>query len=493
MINWLDRLLDHITMYRLLLYYLIALILVATALSAFGKLHFSSLALIFSAVYLTALCWISNHIFAYTYEGPTNPESSLITALILALIITPINSGSGLVFLTAAGVLAMASKYLLAWDKKHFFNPAAIAVVLTSLGGGQTASWWIGSGLMLPFVVAGGLLLTRKIRRFQMVGTFLVVSYIAAIVYSLAGQSQVMSTLHHVTFSSSIFFLAFVMLTEPMTSPTQIRQQRWYAALVGALFPPQVHLASIYSTPEIAVAIGNVFARIINPKVKLFPVLIKKTRLSSNIADFVFHPTADFSYKPGQYMEWTLSHAKADSRGERRYFSLASSPTEPEIHLGVKFYKGSSSYKQALWRLNDKDVVVAAQLGGDFIMPDDPDRKLAFIAGGIGVTPYRSMLKYLLDRGEKRDIAIIYAASSPSEVVYKDVLEAARDQLGVDIHYHVNRRLTPELIARQIPDYEERLFYISGPRGMVVATKKALLELGISRRHIKTDFFTGYS
>lgn len=493
MIDWLDRALGRVTMYRLLLYYLIALILAAASLSALGYLHFNPVALLFSAIYLTAVCWISNHVFAYVFDAPTNPESSLITALILALIITPLSDSAGLLFLTAAGGLAIASKYILAWNRKHLFNPAAIAVVLTGLGGGQTASWWVGSGPMLPFVLAGGLLLTRRIRHFQMVGTFIAVSYIAAVVYALIGHGQVTTTLHQITFSSSLFFLAFVMLTEPMTSPTQTRQQRWYAGLVGLLFPPQVRLAGVSSTPEIALSIGNIFSQIVNPKVKLFPTLTKKIRHSPAIADFIFQPDSSFSYKPGQYMEWTLPHASADARGDRRYFTLASSPTEPALRLGVKFYKGSSSYKKALWRLDSDDVVVASGLGGDFVMPDDSERKLAFIAGGIGVTPYRSMLKYLLDRGEKRDIAMLYAANSEQEIVYKDVLEAARHDLAANIEYCIGQRITPELIRRQIPDYKERLFYVSGSHDMVTAMKQALRELGVKRRHIKTDFFTGYS
>lgn len=494
MFDWLDRLLDRVTMYRLLLYYLIALVLIAAGLSAWGYLHFSPIAIIFSACYLVTVCWISNKVFSYVYDAPTNSESSLITALILALIIVPPTKDIGsLLFLTAAGGLAIASKYMLAWNRKHIFNPAAIAVVLTSLGGGQSATWWVGTGMMLPFVLVGGLMLTRRIRRFQMVGTFVIVSYLIAIGFTLASHGSVTTTLHQITLSSSLFFLAFVMLTEPLTSPSQVGKQRWYAGLVGALFPPQVHIGSLATTPEIALAIGNVFSEIVSPKVKLFPELTQKIRQAPKIADFIFEPDAEFSYKPGQYMEWTLPHYDTDSRGDRRYFTLASSPTEPEIRLGVKFYKGSSSYKKALWDMDRDDIIVASQLGGDFVMPDDTDRKLAFIAGGIGVTPYRSMLKYLVDTDERRDIAMLYGASSEEEIVYKDVMEAARRKLGADITYCVNHRITTDTIRHHIPDYKDRLFYVSGSHDMVVAIRSALHELGVNRRNIKLDFFSGYS
>jgi ferredoxin-NADP reductase/Na+-transporting NADH:ubiquinone oxidoreductase subunit NqrB len=493
MLDWLDRTLDRATMYRLLLYYLIVLVVVAIGLSALGYLHFSALALAFSVLYLVAVCWISNHVFAHVYRTPVNPESSLITALILALIITPTNNLTGLLFLSAAGGLAMASKYILAWHKKHIFNPAAIAVVLTGLGAGQSASWWIGSGPMLPFVLLGGLLLTRRIRHFQMVGTFILVSYGVALALALVNHGHIITTLRQTTLSSSLFFLAFVMLTEPLTSPTRVKPQLWYAGLVGALFPPQVHLGALSSTPEIALSVGNFFTQFVNPRVRLFPKLSQKIRLAPNIADFIFQPDTKVSYKPGQYMEWTLPHEHGDARGNRRYFTLASSPTEPDIRLGVKFYENSSTYKKALWRLDSDDIVVASQLGGDFVMPKGTDRKLAFIAGGIGVTPYRSMFKYLLDTNQQRDISMLYSVSSIKEIVYKDVIEAAHAKLGANINYQVNQRITPDLIRRQIPDYKERLFYISGPHAMVTATRSALRELGVSRRHIKLDFFAGYS
>ncbi|HET7059874.1 MAG TPA: hypothetical protein VFH99_00945 [Candidatus Saccharimonadales bacterium] len=484
-------------MYRLTLYYLIALVLAAAGLSLLGYLHFNPWFLLLSSLYLPALCWVASHIFAYVYDAPANHESSLITALILILIITPASTPHGILFITAAGGLAMASKYMLAWRKKHIFNPAAIAVVLTSIGAGQAASWWVGSGPMLAFVLIGGLLLARKVRRFQMIIIFVMVSYIATAIYVALGHGmghgQILAALHKITFNSAVFFLAFVMLTEPQTSPARAREQRWCAALVGALFPPQVHLFSLYSTPEIALVTGNIFTWIFSPKTKVFPKLARKNRLAPNIVDFVFKPTAEFSYQPGQYMEWTLPHAKPDSRGDRRYFTLASSPTEPNIHLGIKFYPNGSSYKKAMLAMDNESDAAASRISGEFVMPLDSSRKLAFIAGGIGVTPYRSMLKYLIDRKERRDIVMLYAAKSAEEIVYQDVLEAARAKLGSRVTYCVGRHINTNLIQQQIPDYGERLFYISGPHGMVTATKHTLRELGVHNRNIKIDFFPGYS
>jgi ferredoxin-NADP reductase/Na+-transporting NADH:ubiquinone oxidoreductase subunit NqrB len=510
MFRFLNYVQDRTTMYRLLLYYLIYLLGAAFFLSEFHYLHSNPYALAISAAYLTAVCWISNKIFAYAFEAPTNKESSLITALILALIISPASTVAGVLFLTAAGGLAMASKYMLAIGRKHIFNPAAIAVVLTSLGAGQSASWWVGSKPMLPFVLLGGLLLARKIKRFQMIISFLATAYAATMIYGLLTHGHITATLNQITLNSALFFLAFVMLTEPSTSPATAAKQRWYGVLTGLLFPPQVHIAALYTTPELVLVAGNLFSYIVEPKTKLFPSLVRKTKLSPDIAEFVLDPGQDFTYRPGQYMEWTLPHSGSDSRGDRRYLTLASSPTEPEVRLGVKFYDNGSTYKKAMLRMDHESRLVAAQLGGDFVLPDDEERKLAFIAGGIGITPYRSMIKYLLDTKERRDVTVLYSAKTADDIVYKDILESARRQLGIRTlycltggkhrmpsdgryeHYRAGM-ITPDFIRHEIPDYAERLFYISGPQAMVDDLRHALRRLGVHGSHIKADFFPGYS
>jgi ferredoxin-NADP reductase len=219
------------------------------------------------------------------------------------------------------------------------------------------------------------------------------------------------------------------------------------------------------------------------------------------VADYAFTPDRTASFLPGQYMEWTLDHPKVDSRGNRRTFSIASSPTEPNIHMGVKFYEPSSTYKKALSSLKPGGVVYAGPIAGDFVLPADKSEKLVLIAGGIGITPFRSMLKYLLDMREQRDIVLVYAVSDPSEVAYEDVLKAAEAK-GVHVIRLLTAETTPEgwkgatgrltgdFIKEHIKDHTERSFYISGPNAMVQGTRDTLRKLNVKK--IKTDYFTGY-
>src|SRR5260370_11490767 len=172
MLQKIDGFLDRITMYRLTLYVLIGLIAIASILAYAHLLPFSPLSLLLSTIFLVIMCWAMNTIFAYVFAIPTNLESATITALILALIIDPAQSASDLQFLGWAAIIAMSSKYVLALYKKHLFNPAAIAVVITSFVLGKSASWWIGTVSMLPFVLIGGLLVIRKLGKEDMLWSF---------------------------------------------------------------------------------------------------------------------------------------------------------------------------------------------------------------------------------------------------------------------------------------------------------------------------------
>lgn len=499
-----DNFLDQITMYRLLLYYLILLILGALVLSFFGLLAFTPLALIISTLVFIAVCWAANRIFALVFDAPTNFESVYITALILALIVAPFKGFESLPIYFWMGVWAMASKYILAINKKHLFNPAAFAVFLTSITIGGTANWWVGTLPMLPLVLLG-ILIVKKIRRFDLFCYFVIVGLLTIVGLSMLKGSDPITILRKTFVDSPILFFAFVMLTEPLTTPPTKKLQAIYGALVGFLFSPQLTFAGLYTTPEIALLIGNIFSYIVSPKQKLILFIQEKKQQTEDICDFLFKKPAGFSFTPGQYMEWTLAHKGLDSRGNRRYFTLASSPTEDTIRLGVRFSNNGSSFKKALDNLNEKTPIVAASLTGDFTMPVDANKKLVFMAGGIGVTPFRSIIKYLIDKNEKRDIVMFYSNKLEEEIVYKDVFDEGQN-VGVKTIYALTSkenvpknwkgivgRITPEIVMSQVPDYKERTFYISGPQGMVDGFKATLKKMGVPVTQVITDYFPGFA
>jgi ferredoxin-NADP reductase/Na+-translocating ferredoxin:NAD+ oxidoreductase RnfD subunit len=505
MLSYLDNQLNRITMYRLVLFVLIGYLALGVFFSNMGILKNDPYWLLFSSAVLLAVCLGVNWIFARTYGIAANVESAAITALILALIITPMQSLNDLWFLIWAGILAMASKYILAIKGKHLFNPAALAVALTYFSTSQSASWWIGNGAMLPAVLAGGLLLVRKLRRFELVTSFLVSTMAVTLIASLLGGSNFFAAAQKLLLYSPLVFFASLILTEPLTTPPTRKLQIYYAAIVGVLANPQIHLGSFYITPELAIIIGNVFSYIVGPKETFMLKFREKFRLAPDTYEFVFAPNKQIAFEPGQYMEWTLGHAGPDSRGNRRYFTLASAPTEHNLKLGIRFSERSSSYKQALLDMKWGSQIRAAQLAGDFVLPSDPGQRCVFIAGGIGVTPFRSMLKYLLDTRQRRAVTLFYSVKSADEIVYRDVFDKAEKELGIKVIYTISRaenapagwtgktgRISAEMIKAEVPDYRQAMFYISGPDAMVETFKTDLRGLNVARSQIKTDYFAGF-
>ena len=503
MMKILDRFLDHVTMYRLVLYYLIALLASALVLSFVGVLPHDPMAIAGSTALILAVCWLTNLVFARVFDVPANRESVYITALILALIMEPValTDARGVGALVFASVWAMASKFIFAIGRKHVFNPAAFGVVLPALLLGQPATWWVGGNLpLLPFVLIGGVLIVRKLRRFDLVATFLLVA-LATVLATTAPASYAMA-LGETLKSSPIFFFAFVMLTEPLTAPTMRWPRYAFAAIVGFLFAPNVHIGSFYFTPELALIVGNLFAWAVSPKGRFVLTLERIEQAAADTYDFVFSTPHKLAFAPGQYLEWTLGMDRADNRGNRRYFTVASAPTENSVRLGVKFYDRSSAFKRSLGQMAPGDTIHAAQLAGNFTLPADPDRKLAFLAGGIGITPFRSMLQYLLDRGEARPIVVLYGNEREEDIAYRDVLDEARHSLGIRTVYAVAKGarrgqypgfIDARLVKTAIPDWRERTFYISGPQAMVQALRHTLTRMGVHRSHIKVDFFPGFA
>jgi ferredoxin-NADP reductase len=497
-----DDFLNSISMYRLVVYGLAGLAGVAILLALAGRLSFSPTGMATSLVLLTSSAYAVNWVFGRIWHVPTNSESWLITALILFLILPPADSVASGLSLLLAGGFSSASKFIFAWRGRHIFNPAALAAALLSLTAINPATWWIGSSALWPFTLVVGLAVVHKIRRQALVGTFIALAIGLQLVMLASGNHEVVPALQHALLASPLIFLASIMLTEPATMPPRRGQQLVFAALIAGLYATAPKLGPLHVYPEVALLLGNLYAFAAAPKYRARLRLREVQRISDRVYNYVFTPDRNFKFLPGQYMEWTLAGVPLDSRGNRRTLTIASSPTEADVQIGVKFYEPASTFKAALSVMKPGDDIYAGQLGGDFTLDGDQKNKLAFIAGGIGITPFRSMIKYLADTQASCDITLLYVLSDPAELAYAGTLQAG-GMAGVKLIPVITGRSAPpaggvagsldaELIARLIPDYAERKFYVSGPNAMVDASKRYLRGLGVRRSAIKTDHFTGY-
>ena len=198
------------------------------------------------------------------------------------------------------------------------------------------------------------------------------------------------------------------------------------------------------------------------------------------------------TWKPGQYLHYSLEHKEPDSRGKERYFTIASSPFEGRVMLTTRFAHKSSTFKKALKKLAVGASIEADGPEGDFVV-EDAQKQYLFIAGGIGVTPYRAILLGLDHKKLPINVQLLYA-NRDENFVYRLELEAlAKKHPEFKIRYFVKpKRIDERAIREAVGDLKKSIFYVSGPSPMVEAFDKMLKGMKVPKGRIKTDYFPGY-
>jgi ferredoxin-NADP reductase len=160
--------------------------------------------------------------------------------------------------------------------------------------------------------------------------------------------------------------------------------------------------------------------------------------------------------------------------------------------LTTRFASKSSSFKKALKNLGRGDAVEAHDLEGDFVV-DDSKKRFVFIAGGIGITPFRAILLDLDYNKKPLNVQLLYA-NRDNDFPYRKELEALRTRHPeFRIDYVVGPNRTDEKsIPQLVPDIEKPMLYVSGLEPMVESMDETLKKIGVPEQRIKNDFFPGY-
>ncbi|HEX4047321.1 MAG TPA: FAD-dependent oxidoreductase [Elusimicrobiota bacterium] len=226
--------------------------------------------------------------------------------------------------------------------------------------------------------------------------------------------------------------------------------------------------------------------------VKTRLTLKDKHQETSDVVSFRFKSAEIKTWRPGQYLHYTLEHPHPDGRGKERDFTISSAPFEGHIQITTRLSDHGSSFKRTLRGLVVGGDIEAEGPEGDFVI-EDPSRRLVFIAGGIGVTPYRSMLLALDHAGIAVDVDLLFA-DRDGDFPFKGELELlAQRHAAFRIHYFTGgRRLDEKAIRAAVGDVDKPVFYVSGPEPMVESFEKLLLRMSVSKLHLKTDYFPGY-
>lgn len=217
-----------------------------------------------------------------------------------------------------------------------------------------------------------------------------------------------------------------------------------------------------------------------------------------NVKSFRVEVAGEIDFQEGQFLQITL---KTEPE-LKRYLSISNSPTE-RGYLEFTKKVTESDFSRALNGLHIGDKVKIKYPFGNFTL-NEAAGKIAFLSGGIGITPIRSICKFVVDKNSSMDIILIYANRTISDIAFKEDFDQMQKQYSKLKVVHVLSELSSELVSKEgrvnsqiiqeeIPDYLERKFYLCGPPAMVEAMKKILSEeLILPAKNIITENFQGY-
>jgi len=227
--------------------------------------------------------------------------------------------------------------------------------------------------------------------------------------------------------------------------------------------------------------------------------LIGIKKETDRVQTFRFSSDAPVVYRAGQHVNLRLMHEKVDNRGTIRSFSLSSSPTER--HLAVTTNRGDSSFKKRLFSLPVGDTIEARGPGGGFVFREEHKDHHVMIAGGIGITPFRSMLASVNSSKLDCPITLLYSNRTPEEIVFRQYLEQSirfklvhtitrPEASGVPWNGRIGR-----IDERCIIEYSkaESIYYVCGSEQFVEAVTGLLSLLKVPAERVRFEKFPGYT
>lgn len=211
----------------------------------------------------------------------------------------------------------------------------------------------------------------------------------------------------------------------------------------------------------------------------------------------------DVDYRPGQYFWVELpDRGHDDERGLRRHISVVTSPTEKGV-LGLCTRLRDTAFKKTLAELEVGDEVDVEPPKGDYHLPEDTDRRYVFVAGGIGITVFRSMLRFVADTGAPYRIALVYSNRDRESTAFLDELQELERTLS-DFRMLLtmtddpawdgeSRRLDAEVLRELLgAELGAFTFLVAGPPAMVESVAGELTAAGVPEEQVLASRFSGY-
>lgn len=219
--------------------------------------------------------------------------------------------------------------------------------------------------------------------------------------------------------------------------------------------------------------------------------LVSKTHVIDNIWSFVFEPESVFDYEAGQYVRVRLEHTNPDEEGVKRFFTNSAPPYEGVLQIVTRVT--GSTFKQKLARMNagDESVEMIKPHEGDFVWRDT-ERPTLYVAAGIGVTPYHSILKQRVHDGDNIPVTLLYNGRTNDLPWREYFAEIQASNPEFQVVYQIDERVTVETLRSRYPLLNESLVYLSGPEQMVEDVGEQLKQAGLPEDQLMQDWFPNY-
>jgi ferredoxin-NADP reductase len=233
--------------------------------------------------------------------------------------------------------------------------------------------------------------------------------------------------------------------------------------------------------------------------------LLRREVVAEGTMSFYFNKPTNFQVKPGRYLDCSLvDPPETDAEGNIRTFSIASAPAEKELMVATRMR--DTAFKRVL-----KTMPLGSQLKmdgplGSFTLHNNASRPAVFLAGGIGVTPFRSMIVNAAREGLGRPIVLFYSNRRPEDSAFLQELQqiGSRNKncqtICVMSKMANSQRpwqgatgyIDKAILARFVPDVAAAIYYIAGPPAMVAAMKETLTGVRANEDDVRSEDFAGY-
>ena len=218
---------------------------------------------------------------------------------------------------------------------------------------------------------------------------------------------------------------------------------------------------------------------------------------------FVLFAVEDYpDYRPGAYFWVELpDRGHEDEKGLRRHISLATSPTERGV-VGLATRLRDTAFKRTLRELEVGDEVQVEEPKGSFLLPEDTGEEYVFVAGGIGITVFRSMLRFIADESLPYRVTLVYSNRDSESAAFLDELEELEERIdGLRVVLTMTdepgwagetRHLDANVLGELVGGLDGKVFLVAGPPQMAEAVAGSLTGAGVPEERVLADKFSGY-